>query len=175
MHDYFRLVTLSLISFILMQGLGNAFGQNYDDLMRITADFVPDKYSDEEIGFSGYDMHRFSLTYSNNSRLCPSNNCIFQFQGATLTQFPFSPDSFTFQGVLRVGTQESPGRIQYKVYDTLMDLKVIETTESSVVVHKVTGTIDFGQEIEYEIYDGTLTIGGGYLHLDVNVQNPLLR
>ena len=56
-----------------------------------------------------------------------------------------------------------------------MDLKVIETTESSVVVHKVTGTIDFGQEIEYEIYDGTLTIGGGYLQLDVNVQNPLLR
>jgi hypothetical protein len=46
-----------------------------------------------------------------------------------------------------------------------------------VAIHKVTGTIDFGevQEIEYEIYDGTLRVGGGYVQLDANAQNPLLR
>jgi hypothetical protein len=58
-----------------------------------------------------------------------------------------------------------------------MDIRIIETVErSGVAIHKVTGTVNFGEigETEYEIYDGTLTIGGGYVQLDVNVQNPLL-
>jgi hypothetical protein len=70
-----------LISFVLTQGLGNVFGQNYKDLIRITADFVF-RYFDTEIGFSTYDLTKFSLAYTNGSRLCPSNSCIFQFQGA---------------------------------------------------------------------------------------------
>jgi len=58
-----------------------------------------------------------------------------------------------------------------------MDMRIIATAErSGVVIHTVTGTIAFGenQEIAYEIYDGTLRIGGVYVQLDVNAQNPLL-
>lgn len=58
-----------------------------------------------------------------------------------------------------------------------MDLKIIETTERpGAAIHKVTGTVSFGEfgETVYEIYDGTLAIGGSYVQLDVNAQNPLL-
>jgi hypothetical protein len=37
------------------------------------------RYFDTEIGFSTYDLTKFSLAYTNGSRLCPSNSCIFQF------------------------------------------------------------------------------------------------
>lgn len=70
---------------------------------------------------------------------------------------------------------DSSGGTHYKVYDTRMDLEITETTErSGTTIHKVTGPVSFG-EIEYEIYDGTLTVGGGMVHLDINAQNPSSR
>lgn len=52
-----------------------------------------------------------------------------------------------------------------------MDLEIIETTErSGTAIHKVTGAVNFGEigETEYEIYDGTLAVGGGIVQLDIN-------
>jgi hypothetical protein len=71
-----------------------------------------------------------------------------------------------FTGVLRVGT----GGTQYNVYDTRMDLEILETTEQcGASFHKVIGLVSIGQ-YEYEIYDGTLIVGHGVATLDINAQ-----
>jgi hypothetical protein len=83
------------------------------------------------------------------------------------------PGSYTFTGVLRVGTIDSSGGTHYRGYDTGMNLELIETTEQpGRATHNVTGTVNFGEfgETEYEIYDGTLTVGGGVVTLDINAQ-----
>lgn len=173
MQNYFWLFPILLIPIILIQASGNAFGQNYEDLVRITADFIPD---DNEFTENTYDMFRFSLSYTNGSRLCPSNSCIFQFQGTPwIATNDFDANAYVFIGVLRVGTPVSSGGVNYKVYDTRIDLEIFETTErSGTAFHKVRGPVYFG-EIEYDIYDGTLTVGGGIVHLDINAQNPSSR
>ena len=150
-------------------------GQNCDGLVRITADFTPD---DNEYTENCSDLMRFTLSYTNGSRLCPSNSCIFQFQGTSIFANIFDPNAYVFDGVLRVGTPDSSGGVHYRVYDARMDLEIIETTErSGTAIHKVTEPVNFGEigETEYEIYDGTLTVGGGIVHLDINAQNPSLR
>jgi hypothetical protein len=174
MQDYFNcLVIIPLIFFILTQNIGNAFGQNYEDSIRITGDFIVD---DNEFTENTYSMIKFSFSYSNGSQMCPSNSCIFEFQDAWISNM-FSPNDFVFNGVLRVGTPDSSGGAHYKVYDARMDLKIIETTERpGAAIHKVTGTVSFGEfgETVYEIYDGTLSTGGSYVQLDVKARNPSL-
>jgi hypothetical protein len=142
MQNYFCLVTILLIPLILIQASGN-------------------------------DLTRISLGYTNGSRLCPSNSCTFQFQGAYISfSIPgVNPNVVVFNGVLRVGIPDSSGGVNYKVYDTSMNLEIIETTErSGTAIHKVTGTVTFGDETIYEIYDGTLVAGGGIVMLDINAQ-----
>ena len=171
MQDFFCLVKISLISFILPYSLGNAFGQSQEDLIRITGDFIPD---DNEYTENTYNMIRFSLSYTNGSRLCPTNSCIFQFQDAWIAQ-GYSSNVFVFIGVLRVGTQDSQSGAHYNVYDTRMDLTITETREvPGAAIHKVVGPIYFGvnQEIEYEIYGGTLRVAPGFVQMDVSAQNP---
>ena len=73
-------------------------------------------------------------------------------------------------GVLRVGTPDTSGGTHYKVYDTRMDLQIIDTTERpGTAIHKVIGPVNFGEN-EYEIYDGSLIVGGGDVTLDINAQ-----
>lgn len=179
MQNYFYLVTILLIPLISIQASGNAFGQTYEDLVRIIADFGPAPA--DLLAQDTYNMIRFSLGYTNGSRLCPSNSCTFEFQGAA-NEFQaapsisynipgLGPNRVMFDGVLRVGTPDSSGGTHYTVYDTQMDLEITETTqESGMRTHKVTGPVNFGDEILYEIYDGTLIDGGGIVTLDINAQ-----
>jgi hypothetical protein len=142
------------------------------DLLRITADFIPD---DNEYTENEYDLIRFSLSYTNGSRLCPSNSCIFQIQGGHIRENMFSPNLYSFTGVLRVGSQDTAGGMRYQVFDLFMDLKVIETVErSNMIIHTVTGTVNLGETLSYDLYNGTIRLGGSYVALDVSAQNPWL-
>ena len=166
MQNYVCLFLALLVPLLLIQAPGNAFGQNHQDLVRITANFGPDNLGLE----NSYDMIRLSFGYTNNSRLC-SSSCAFQFQGAELFSNMLYPNYYVFTGVLRVGTPVSTGGTHYNVYDTRMDLEIVETTEQSgTAFHKVKGLVSFG-EYEYEIYDGTLVVGHGVATLDINAQS----
>jgi hypothetical protein len=39
----------------------------------------------------------------------------------------------------------------------------------------IRGYVEFGEIIRYDIYDGTLRLGSGFLSFDINAQDPSLR
>jgi hypothetical protein len=71
---------LSLASFTALYFYDKAFAQN-EDQIKILAQFVPD---DSEYTDNTYIIDNFEMSASNNSQICPSNNCEFQLNDGEL-------------------------------------------------------------------------------------------
>ena len=150
---------LSLSSFAVLSFYDEAFAQNEDEI-KILAQFEPDdsKYTEYT-----YTIKNFIMISSNNSQICPSNNCHFQFKDGNLRQNSFSSNLYSLSGILRIGTPEGSGDMRYQVYDMKAEFKIYETLEkSNATIHYVDGTINIGDsfnpKIKYQIYAASLTI-----------------
>jgi hypothetical protein len=157
----FSLIVASLLSlsFALLSFYDEAFAQNEDEI-KIFAQFEPDdsKYTDDT-----YTIKNFIMNSSNNSQICPSNDCKFQFKDGILRQNTFSSNLYSLSGILRIGTPEGSGDMRYQVYDTKAEFKVYETLEkSNATIHYIDGTINIGDsfnpKFKYQIYTASLTI-----------------
>jgi hypothetical protein len=153
------LLALSSIFILINQSQFNTFAQN-EDQIKILAQFVPD---DNEYTDNTYTINKFEMSVTNNSQICPSNNCKFQFIEGELRQNTYSSNLYPMTGILRVGTQEDPETMRYKVYDTNVDFNIFETLEKpNKIIHFVDGTINIGDsshsKFEYKIINASLTI-----------------
>jgi hypothetical protein len=164
------LTTMLFLNIAQVQQPANVFGQNNKDIIRITGDFVP--YEPEYVDDT-FSLTRFSFTPSNGSQICPSGGCTFQMQeGRMYLESP--TEDFLFGGVLRVGdpTRSGPEGMYYGVYDTVIGLNIVGTTEGrGLVTHEVIGTVVMGEEpnrLIYKITKGAVRVGGGLLSLDIN-------
>ena len=136
-----------------------AFAQNIDEI-KILAQFVPD---DNVFMEDTYTIDNFEMSTSNESQICPTNNCKFELNDGELHKNMFSSNIYPMKGILRVGIPEGSGDMRYKVYDMSVDFKIFETLEKlNKVTHYISGTIYIGNdaissEFKYEIINGTLT------------------
>lgn len=89
-----------------------------------------------------------------------------------------SPTEFLFGGVLRVGDpiRSGPEGMYYGVYDTVIGLNIVGTTEGQgLITHEVIGTVVMGEEpnrLIYKITEGAVRVGSGLLSLDINALFP---
>lgn len=109
---------------------------------------------------------------SNNSEICPSNNCKFQFQEGELRQNIYSSNIYSMAGILRIGTPEGSEAMRYKVYDINVDFKIFESLEKPAeIIHYVDGTINIGDiskpQFKYQIVNASLTIKHSDVILDL--------
>jgi hypothetical protein len=166
------LLALSSIFILISQSQFNVFAQN-EDQIKILAQFVPDE---SEYTDNTYTINKFEMSVTNNSQICPSNNCKFQFTEGELRQNTVSSNLYPMTGILRVGTQEDPETMRYKVYDTNVNFKIFETLEKpNEIIHFVDGTINIGDssnsKFEYKIINASLTIAdSGDVVLDLIAQ-----
>lgn len=163
---------LCLSLYIYMSFYNGAFAQKQDQI-KILGQFIPD---DNDYTNTIYNIKKFEMSVSNNSQICPSNNCKFQFTGGNLNQNSISPNLYYILGILRVGIQEDSETMRYKVYDIDINFKVFETLEKpKEIIHFVDGTINIGDisdpQFKYQIVNASLTIAESGGNLDVFAQS----
>jgi hypothetical protein len=120
-----------------------------------------------------YEANKFGFVASNNSQICPSNNCKYGIEDGQLSTFTNMSGRYIFEGKLKVTTvEEDVNKSKFYKFAVYLDktgeeerngetLQILEGYSSNIGLGKIT----FNPEISYDITNATL---------EENKKNPIL-
>lgn len=154
------LVLTAILSTLLVSVTSNAFAQ-----IIIDAEFSED---DNEFTDNTYEMEDYSVVTSQNSQLCPTNDCTIEIEDGELSQNMFNSQLYGWDGIMNVGREENGG-VRSSVYDLSSSMTVDEKFEKDdVTTLYVSGDLELGDKFDFDIVNGTISLDGKkvFLHLE---------
>jgi hypothetical protein len=130
---------------------GNITGM---DQITLKAQMKPDEFLADN-GY--YQVKKFGFVASNNSEICPSNNCKYTVENGQLRSNKVT-GGYVFRGQIKVTTEESDVK-KSKFYDFRVNLdKTGEEERNGETLQSLGGTFGLGQDITYDITNATLKV-----------------